>query len=274
MATTRRLRRAVLCSVAGAALVLSACKGGESKTPAAAAASDAPKAARNATSAAASTPVTRTTPAEPSPPGGPPRLPAVTRALPAAHTVAVVGLEGLDWAFRTLNTARKHALNQLPPPVRAQVPELIANEGKLVELLSFPPDTPSGWQTAGINPGPGVTLAFDDRVSAVAPLPLVYLGVRDRGVLMNWLVGVDRRRGGAGHAQATGAAKSSSWPTSAAASGLAAATRCSCPCPRASRPRWSRPFRARFRPTSTTPVRCWPTMPTFWPPSAATPAGS
>lgn len=203
-AMARRLRRAALGSVVGAALVLSACKGGAPAEGPAATGSSTPQAAQGSTSAAASTPVTRPSPAEPSPVGGPQRLPAASRALPAAHTLGLVGLEGLDWAFRALNVARKHALEHLPPPIRAQVPELISDERKLVEFLDFPPETPSGWQTAGLNPGPGVVLAFDDRVSAVAPLPLVYVSVRDRGVLMNWLVGVDRRRGGAGHAQATG----------------------------------------------------------------------
>lgn len=203
MATALGLQRSALALVVGAAVAVSGCKGGGSGSTPASTTASSPKAAVT-TSAAPTSPVTRARPAEPSPKGGPQRLPAVSRALPAAHTLAVVGLEGFDWAFRLLNGARKHALEHLPPPLRAQVPERLADERKLVEWLSFPPETPSGWQTVGLNPGTGALLAFDTRVVRIAPLPLMYLSVNDRGVLMNWLVGLDRRNGGAGHAQATG----------------------------------------------------------------------
>jgi hypothetical protein len=124
------------------------------------------------------------------------RAPAITRALPVAHTVAVVGVEGLDWVFRFVAKAQRELVPHFSARMRKDMPPAVGAPGALTEALGFAPNTPSGWQNVGVQPAAGVAMIFDDRLwSETGPVPLVMAQITDRGVLLNWLSQLDARFG-------------------------------------------------------------------------------
>ncbi|MCA9546802.1 MAG: hypothetical protein KC613_20490, partial [Myxococcales bacterium] len=124
------------------------------------------------------------------------RPPAVTRALSAAHTQVVVGVEGLDWLFRNVARVQAQVLPALPPEVVADLPPQAKDPKFLPAFLDFAPETPAGWQGVGVQPGAGLSLVLDDRLFIDGkPIPLLAAQITEQGRFLAWLNTLEGRHG-------------------------------------------------------------------------------
>lgn len=124
-------------------------------------------------------------------PAAPQSVPAVAGVLSGEHTIAAVGLEGLDRiASEVRAVLDAMPLGSIEPGLTAELAW-----GEVVARLGFDPRGAEGWAGVGVDPAGGVAVVVDGRLWSAAGVawPVVLARVTDRGRLVGALarVGVE-----------------------------------------------------------------------------------